>query len=357
MRFFNMNRNSLPRIDCVVIGVNASATLQRCLQSIKNSSYPKDMLTIIYVDGGSDDDSISIAQSVNSVQTISLDMVHPTPGSGRNAGWKCGSAPLVQFLDSDTILDPDWLLTGVTALQPDAGAVSGKRLEINADKSVYNWIGSLEWNGEPGYTDCFGGDVLIRRTVLEETGGYDEILVGGEDPELSRRVHLMGWKLLQLNNAMTYHDLAMKTVSQYWKRAYRSGYGFAAVVDKLAKNPGSFWKKEFRRILVRGGGSILLLSTALIFFIFKPLPSFSIYAGLLLFTLAIVLLLFPRLFRVNYFQHDKKISRKQAIIYAWHCSLVVIPDIFGVARYYLGKLFNLPLQNHSHGRTTPHQAL
>lgn len=337
--------DNLPRVDCVVIGVNAAGTVQACLESIWQSHYPRELLTVTYVDGGSRDESLSLAGSVAGVKVIGLNLVHPTPGLGRNTGWKFGSAPLVLFLDADTLLDADWLLTGVKALEPEVAAVMGYRRERYPERSVFNWIGNLEWNGKPGDAECFGGDVLIRRLVLEETGGYDEELVGGEDPELSRRVRLRGWRIVQLDATMTFHDLAMTRVAQYWRRAYRSGYGFAAVADRYSHTSSSFWRKELRRIVVRGGGSLGCFFLSLVLLFFNPFSLYMQSAAAGLFLIGILLLFFPRLFRVKYFKKDKNISYPQAKTYAWHCSLVVIPDILGVARYYWGKLLHCPLRN------------
>jgi cellulose synthase/poly-beta-1,6-N-acetylglucosamine synthase-like glycosyltransferase len=335
----------LPAIDCVVIGVNAAATLERCLASIFKSDYPDNLLKVIYVDGGSHDSSIAIAKQIPAVHIIALHPEYPTPGLGRNGGWKAGDAPFVQFLDSDTILDPSWLRKGVAALEDDIAAVKGNRLEIHPEHSVFNWIGSLEWNGEPGESESFGGDVLVRRQALEESRGYDEELVGGEDPELSRRIRFAGWRILHLDTDMTRHDLAMTTIRQYWKRAYRSGYAFAAVIDRFADTPAPFWKKELRRIIVRGGGFVIctllgLICSGVSLFWLGALPP-----ALIFMCLGLLLLFFPRIFRVKYFQEDKKISHDQAKVYAWHCSLVVVPDIFGVCRFHLGKLLNRPLRN------------
>ncbi len=341
----NKNSYQLPRIDCVIIGVNAAASLAMCINSIKQSDYPQDRLTIIYVDGGSSDDSIAIAESLQGVQVISLNLQHPTPGLGRNAGWINSSAPFVQFLDSDTILDPSWLRSGVKAFQDDIAAVMGYRQEIDRARSVFNWIASLEWNSQPGDAESFGGDVMIKRHFLEETGGYDEILVGGEDPELSRRIRLKGWRIRQLGVNMTYHDLAMTRISQYFKRAYRSGYGFAAVIDRFSSTSCSFWKKEFRRIVVRGGGFFGFSIAAFAGTLFSSFIPQAILTNLILFLTGLLLLFFPRLFRVRYFQEDKNISYEQAKVYAWHCSLVVIPDLLGVMRYYWGKSCNCPLLN------------
>jgi cellulose synthase/poly-beta-1,6-N-acetylglucosamine synthase-like glycosyltransferase len=251
----------------------------------------------------------------------------------------------VQFLDSDTVVDKHWFRKAVAEFLPDIAAIAGNRIEMHPEQSVYNWIASLEWNGASGDVESFGGDVLVQREVLENTGGYDEELVGGEDPELSLRIRLAGWRIRLLDVDMTRHDLAMTKVSQYWKRAYRSGYAFAAVIDRHSDQDTAFWRTEFRRIVRRGGGfiifSFLSLLTALVF----PLASNTLLLILALQTAALFLLFYPRLLRVSYFMQDKQLNRKQAQVYAWHCSLVVIPDILGVARFYLGKLLNRPLRN------------
>ncbi len=345
-------QEQLPEIDCVVIGVNAEATLQRCLSSIINCDYPREALNIVYVDGGSIDESIAIAESFADVRIIRLELEHPTPGLGRNRGWKVGVAPLVQFLDSDTILDKNWFSRAVKEFQADVGAVAGNRSEIHPEKSVYNWIGNLEWNGSPGDAECFGGDVLIRRQALEETCGYDDELVGGEDPELSVRIRSVGWRIRQIDVAMTRHDLAMTTFTQYFRRVYRSGYAFAAVIDRCSDKGIMIWRKEFRRILIRGGGFVGVSFFAALAFLLMPFALETLIGCLLLFGAALVLLFYPRLCRVGYFMEDKQLNRSQARVYAWHCSLVVIPDIFGVARFYLGKALNRPLRNSRRKLTT-----
>ncbi len=339
--------SSLPDIDCVVIGVNTEATLARCLNSIIESDYPADKLHLIYVDGGSYDKSIEIAGQFHGVEIISLGDNHPTPGRGRNNGWNKGDSPLVQFLDSDTILEKDWFSQGIQAIDGNnVGAVQGYRKEISPQKSIFNWLTSLEWNGPPGEAESFGGDVLIRRNILEETGGYDEIMVGGEDPELSQRIKDRGWRILQLDTIMTHHDIAMFSLTQYWKRAFRSGYGFAAVIDKGAGRERGFWMTEFRRIIVRGGCSLGLLSLAICLLLMTfSLGSPALMLSTIAITLALLLLFWPRLFRVGYFKDSMNLSKKQAKTYAWHCSLVVIPDLIGVIRYYLGKITGKPLRN------------
>jgi len=340
-----IKQTELPDIDCIIIGVNCEKTLERCIRSIFSGSYPELKTHIIYSDGGSTDRSVAIAQSFIQVNVIKLNPEYPTPGLGRNAGWKAGCSPYVQFLDSDTILDPKWLNTAIHAMKnPTVGAVRGYRKELHPERSFFNWIGDLEWNAKPGECDSFGGDVLIRRTALEATGGYDEELVGGEDPELSWRIHRKGWKILMLDALMTSHDLAMLKTSQYFKRSFRSGYGFAAIQNRVSKSGSNFWKADLRRIMLKGAGFFIFLVAGIILLILQQ--SYILFTGSVLSIIAgTTMLLSPRLFRIEKFMRENNLNRTEAKKYAWHCSLVVIPQLVGILRFYFGKLFNKPLKN------------
>jgi len=334
-----------PDVDCIIIGVNCEKTLERCISSILKGSYPEKLLHVIYSDGGSTDRSIAIARRFSNVRVIELNPEYPTPGLGRNAGWKAGGSPYVQFLDSDTILDKNWLATSIRAIQnPEIGAVRGYRKEQHPERSFFNWIGDLEWNTNPGECDSFGGDVLIRRKAIETSGGYDEELVGGEDPELSWRIRRQGWKILMLDALMTTHDLAMLKTSQYLKRSFRSGYGFAAVQSRVGSMDSNFWKAEQRRIILKGGGFLFFSASGIILLLLQQ--GFRGLAGSALsFIAGILMLLSPRLFRVGKFMIENKLNRKEAKKYAWHCSIVVLPQLFGIIRFYTGRIFSKPLKN------------
>ncbi len=327
-------------IDCVIIGINTEKTIEQCIRNLLASHYSRGTVNIYYVDGGSTDQSIRKAQAFDGVNVIALNPRYPTPGLGRNNGWKAGTSPLVQFLDSDAMVHPQWLNTAVDALMEDdtVGAVRGNRYELYPLASVFNWIGDMEWNAAPGFCDAFGGDVMVRRSILEDTGGYDEVLVAGEDPELSRRIQKKGWKILQINTPMCGHDLAMMHLSQYWKRGHRTGYGYAAVTARYGLSDGGFWIRELLRICVRGGGFVGSGLAGILFAFVHPLFLILFFPGL-------VLLFYPFLFKISWFMENKHLKRKPAMVYALHCSFVVIPQFFGVKRFFWGKLFHCPLRN------------
>ncbi len=342
----NAERQSyLPDIDCILIGVNCSKTLSRCINSILLSNYPVNKLHLYYVDGGSTDNSIETAEQFSTVTIIALTPEYPTPGLGRNHGWKNSTSSLIQFLDSDTILDVEWLKKAVVVMEDQTiGAVLGFRKELYPEHSIYNWIGNIEWNGTAGESDCFGGDVLIRRSALKKTDGYNEILTGGEDPELSRRIIRAGWRIIRLDAPMTMHDLAMSTLNQYLRRAYRSGYGFAAVRNLENQANSSFWKYEFQKIVIKTGCFFCFTIFAILLFLSGKSETMKIMAFLLLIP-GITMLLTPRLFKIEKFMRENNLNRTDAKKYAWHCSLVVIPQLAGIIRFYTGQFFNKPLRN------------
>lgn len=322
----------LPRIDFVIIGLNSAKTLAACIGSVKGSHYPQDLIEVIYADGGSSDGSQDLARSLGA-KVIEYEADLPAPGGQRNVGWQAGSAPFVQFLDSDTQMDPDWPAAAVAAMDDGVGAVNGDRRELYPEASVFNWLGDLEWNGPAGDAEAFGGDVLVRRAALEATGGYDPQLIGGEDPELSHRIRLAGYRLVKLDHLMTKHDLAMKTLKQYWRRAYRSGHAYAEVNARHRE----FWARPLFRILLRGWGFVAI-PVGLVLAIWSP---WTLVAS----ALGAVLVFQPRLLSTRGITRHFGLTPAQGRTYAWHASVVVVPQFFGALRFYWGRATRNPHTN------------
>ena len=97
-------------IGVVVIGRNEGDRLRRCLTARGICG-----LTTVYVDSGSTDGSVALAESLG-VYTIALDPDLPfTAARGRNAGIaffaeNFPSLEYVQLLDGDTEIDQDFVM-------------------------------------------------------------------------------------------------------------------------------------------------------------------------------------------------------------------------------------------------------
>ncbi|OQW93063.1 MAG: glycosyl transferase family 2 [Beggiatoa sp. IS2] len=238
---------SLLQLSVVIIGRNEGERLLRCIRSVQAAHYPPEMIEIIYVDSASVDDSVAQAQALG-VQVLTVHPQRPAAAIGRNAGWQATSAPLVLFLDGDTILDSDFIAVALTHLkEASIGAICGQLRELYPQASIYQRILDLDWIPSPGALSLCGGIVIIRRKVLEEIGGYSPHLIVGEDFELCQRIRAKGYTISHIDQPMALHDLGITRWSQYWRRAVRTGHGFAEISNLLKGTTTPLWEKESRK--------------------------------------------------------------------------------------------------------------
>ncbi len=315
-------------IDFVIIGLNSEKYLGKCIESCLEVTREFEESTIVYVDGGSNDNSVNLASNYD-VITIISNAPYPSPGNQRNLGFKHGKNPYVMFLDGDTVLNKNFILKGIEILKNSigVGGVFGRRVEKYPKRNSYHIIADIEWNKQLGTATDFGGDVLLKREVLNLSGGYKEELVGGEDPELARRIIKLGYEIIGLDILMTVHDINMDSAVSYIKRAYRSGYGFG-VVHHYHKE---YWTSENKRILIRG----------LLVFIFF----FLLFIEPLFFIPFVIILFKPRLIGGKKFIRRLNLDEEEGKIYQYHASIVIIPQFLGLIRFYIGLVLKKPLRN------------
>lgn len=238
-------------LSVVIIGRNEGERLRRCLESVKNMDPIGGDVEVIYVDSGSVDNSIALAQGYGA-KTLKVESSRPTAALGRNTGWRVASAPIVLFLDGDTVLNPSFVNNSLPEFEdPEVAIVWGHRREMFPENTLYNRVLDLDWIYPPGPSEFCGGDALMRKAVLEEVNGYDSTLIAGEEPEMCGRIRSRGYEILHVDHKMTGHDLAMTRWSQYWRRAFRAGYAYAQVSRRFKDSPTSLWGSEVRRNFIR----------------------------------------------------------------------------------------------------------
>lgn len=260
-----MRHPESPGLDAVVIGRNEGARLVACLTSLQGQ-----VGQVVYVDSGSTDDSVAVAQGLGA-QVVTLDMGQPfTAARARNAGLAAlGQAAgqavgFVLFVDGDCIVQPGWAATAARFLEahPDVAVVCGRRRERFPTASVYNLQCDREWDTPLGEALACGGDALMRREALNMVGGFREDLIAGEEPELCQRLRRAGWRIWRIDAEMTLHDAAMTRFSQWWRRSMRAGHAFAEGAALHGKGPDRHWVAETRRAVIWGLGVPLVALVA-----------------------------------------------------------------------------------------------
>ena len=247
--------DELSHVGLVVIGRNEAARLSACL-----GSRPPGLRSVVYVDSGSHDDSVRIAQAEN-VEVVELTADRPfTAARARNAGLMRllelhPAIDKVQFIDGDCTLARGWLELAARTLDQrlDVVAVNGRLHELHPEHSVYNRLCQLEWDRvPPGETRTFGGIVMIRVESLTRVGGWNPAVIAAEDDELAIRLRRLGGKIVRLAASMAHHDAEITRFGQWWRRAVRCGHAYAQVAALHGSGSEHYFVYERRRALFWG---------------------------------------------------------------------------------------------------------
>jgi GT2 family glycosyltransferase len=310
----------------VAIGRNEGPRLQASLFSALQESN-----RVVYVDSGSTDGSAALARRLGAA-VVELDSSRPyTAARARNAGFafvtlQYPDAELVQFLDGDCELTKGWLERASRELEsrPEVAAVFGRRREIDAGRSIFSRLFDLEWDGPKGETKAFGGDVLLRASVFRDTGGFDDSLIAGEEPELCVRIRRRGWKILRIDAGMTLHDGRVTRFSQWWKRSQRAGHAYTEGAWLHGLSPERHWLRETVSIACWG---VVLPLGALLSLALAPAVSLAI------------VLCYP-LFGCRIFIRARRqgLPAADARLYAAACVVAKFPQALGQIRFYIGRL-------------------
>lgn len=118
----------LPKISIVIPTLNAQKTLPACLKSIKKQHYPSSKIEIIIADGGSFDNTLTIAKEYK-VSIINNPL--KTAESGKAVGLKQAQNKYTAFIDSDNILPtPQFLLQMIRPLENDPTLIGSEPLRF-----------------------------------------------------------------------------------------------------------------------------------------------------------------------------------------------------------------------------------
>ena len=193
----------------VVPNWNGAAWLPDCLDSIESQTLRP--ARVVVVDNGSTDGSLELLAE-RGVEVVEL---------GRNTGFahaanrgiEAAGGELVALVNTDVVLEPDWLerMAAALAAHPRAGAVACKMVDLRDPALLWDAGDVLRRDGAaiqrgrgerddgaydaPGevFSAC-GGAALYRRAAVLEAGGFDERYFAYlEDVDLGLRLRLSGW--------------------------------------------------------------------------------------------------------------------------------------------------------------------
>jgi glycosyltransferase involved in cell wall biosynthesis len=195
-----MKNYSIDDVTVVVIGRNEAGNLPRCFASIQKLTR-----RIVFVDSNSSDRSVEIAREYGIPVIVVLDSNFYSASLGRMVGAKKCETPLIQFLDGDMELDPDWIPTAVKFMNDNskAAVVHGFKREYKDEKDLKSF--TIKADQKNWRSDYLQGAYLIKREVYQASGGLDPRFPGEEERDLYIRIHDLGHEVWYIHHLMSSH--------------------------------------------------------------------------------------------------------------------------------------------------------
>jgi len=193
---------SQPEISVVIAAYNAEQTLGAQLDALARQDFAGEW-EVLVCDNGSTDGTVDVVRERQATQP-NLRLVDASarrgPGAARNAGVRVARAPRLAFCDADDLVEPGWLAALHRALDR-APAVTGRarRAEFNSrpDNPVYFSWGLYRVPFFPYLDGAGAGNFAVRTEAFRRIGGFDEALRTGEDLDLTWRLQLAGFRLVE----------------------------------------------------------------------------------------------------------------------------------------------------------------
>jgi GT2 family glycosyltransferase len=272
----------MPAISVIIPCYNSWGTLSKLLDSLRNSSFSDFEIIVV--------DDFSTAGGSEKVKGYPVKLVklekRSGPAAARNRGASIAGGEILFFLDADVIVEKDTLgyiyrryrddpqlkcLVGIYASQP---ANAGLFTHYKALLTTYWFQGLSEYNS---FETACGS---IRKTVFQETGGFDENFTGAdvEDYEFGYRLRQKYKLVMDTRLQVRHHFPSFRTNARnYFKRTFLWTRLF-------------FKRKEFdqrasslKEILQRSPALLFFLAPVCLFFPARFFPA-TVFTAALLYT-------------------------------------------------------------------------
>jgi cellulose synthase/poly-beta-1,6-N-acetylglucosamine synthase-like glycosyltransferase len=214
---------SPPKVSMIVATLNNERTIDECLKAIFELNYPKDSLEVIVIDGCSKDATVKIAEKYP-VKVISTSLNAP---AAYNYAIKIANNDVLGFIDADVKVEKEWLNKLITYLHdPQVAGVSGGIETWNTENA---WARSIGYDMKNRYarlkkyaTRIATMNLLLKKSVIKESGGFDERLPSQYDTDLGFRITSRGYKIVFDPSAKCYH-FNRSTVRAYFRQQLQYG--------------------------------------------------------------------------------------------------------------------------------------
>ena len=206
-------------VSIIIVNYNGARHLKKCLHSVNELDYPKEMYEVIVFDNGSTDNSIDIIREVCPGANILENPENIGFAPPHRIASGVAKGEVLAFLNNDMRVDSRWIREGISVLDRSKGIVcsasklmtwNGKRVEFDGGTLQYlGYADQLTTNdrktGDEILFAC-GGAMFIFKDVFREAGCFDDDYFAiFEDVDLGWRLWIMGYSVVMAPDSMVYH--------------------------------------------------------------------------------------------------------------------------------------------------------
>lgn len=209
-----------PFVEIIIVSYNGMQDIPRCIYSLKKLKYPHNRYTITIVDNHSYDETIKYLQDNHPEIVCIPNSANCGFGRANNRAMQRVSSQIkyIALLNQDSCVGANWLTELVETMEknPQAGACGAGEKDIFLyEKKIIE---------EPKIKECVWmgcGSTILRKKALDHIGLFDPFyFMYSEDIDLTWRLKIAGWKILQNYNAFWFHSGKQRILTYANKRIY-----------------------------------------------------------------------------------------------------------------------------------------
>jgi glycosyltransferase involved in cell wall biosynthesis len=241
---------AVPFVSVVVPCRNEESYIARCLDSILDGDYPRSLLEVLVVNGGSSDRTAEIVAdyAVAHGGVVALENPQGTTPAALNIGIRAASGRVIVRMDAHVLYPPDYIRRLVAGLQ-DSGAdnVGGVLETVPGEDTpvaqaialgISHRFGVGNSHFRVGTSERREVDTVpfgcFRREVFDRIGLFDEELIRNQDDEFNFRIITRGGRVLLLPDVFCRY-FARRSFSQLARMYYQYGYFKPLVARKVGR--------------------------------------------------------------------------------------------------------------------------
>jgi glycosyltransferase involved in cell wall biosynthesis len=235
----------LPMISVVIPARNEARSIAGCLDAILAQRYPRDLLEILVVDGGSRDTTTEIVRRYASRDSRVRLLDNPSGAipAGLNIGIRNARGTVIARVDARSRLREDYLETGIRLLmETGASNVGGSVRSVTQTPLARILAAAMESRfgmGGAAVRYRLGGDQdvdtvylgMYPRSVLERIGLYDEEMQRDQDDELNFRLNENGGRV-RISPSLVVTYLNSPSLERFVRQQFLYGFWKVRVCQK-----------------------------------------------------------------------------------------------------------------------------